>query len=245
MNRDRTNSELPPPVGSFATSLFCISVFATMLVPIVALTYSYNTLTAAASGLGFVLLVGADWFLWAFRKRSNQSSNPIPAPNALRVGLILGLLWAVEIGINNFAAPPLPARDHIDNLFWGVIAVSILVLASMRAFQAGSLVRGIEAGTWSGFVSGLVACCAALAMIVFGMRFILSDPVNIAEWAGRGSGANAPTMAAYFAFETFAGAFGHLIVLGIAMGALLGLIGGGIGKCVRWGRGSPSRLELE
>jgi hypothetical protein len=37
-------------------------------------------------------------------------------------------------------------------------------------------------------------------------------------------------MASYFAYETFAGAFLHLTVLGIGMGALLGVVGGVVGK---------------
>jgi hypothetical protein len=40
-------------------------------------------------------------------------------------------------------------------------------------------------------------------------------------------------MAAYFAFETFAGAFGHLVVLKVAMGGLLGVLGGSIGKGIK------------
>ncbi len=65
------------------------------------------------------------------------------------------------------------------------------------------------------------------------MRFITHDLLNIAEWAGRAVDNHAPTMAAYFAFETFAGAFLHLTVLGIAMGGLLGIVGGMIGRGAR------------
>ena len=70
----------------------------------------------------------------------------------------------------------------------------------------------------------------ALSLIVFGMRFIAQDPLNISEWAVCRADSGAPTMAAYFAYETFAGAFSHLIVLGIVMGCLLGLLGGSIWK---------------
>jgi len=73
----------------------------------------------------------------------------------------------------------------------------------------------------------------ALSMIVFGMRWITQDPLNIAEWAVRGAQSEAPSMAAYFAFETYAGAFLHLIVLGLMMGLLLGLIGGLVGKGIQ------------
>jgi len=76
-----------------------------------------------------------------------------------------------------------------------------------------SLVQGIGAGLWSGLASGVLACSMALGMIVFGMGFITHDPLNIQEWAVRGSSGVAPTMAAYFAYETLTGAFGHLVVL--------------------------------
>jgi hypothetical protein len=144
--------------------------------------------------------------------------------------MVLGVLWLIEISINNFIAPPLPLRDNIDNIFWAAIALSILVLAIISAYRARSLLQGIKVGTWSGFVSGLIACCTALSMIVFGMHFITHDPLNIAEWGVRQAGSPAPGIASYFAYETFAGGFLHLIVLGIAMGALLGVAGGLIGK---------------
>jgi hypothetical protein len=78
----------------------------------------------------------------------------------------------------------------------------------------------------------------ALALIVFGMYFITHDPLNLAEWAARSKANQSTTMAAYFAYETFAGAFLHLIVLGLLMGGLLGMVGGILGKgskkVIRW-----------
>jgi hypothetical protein len=50
-------------------------------------------------------------------------------------------------------------------------------------------------------------------------------------------------MAAYFAYETLTGAFGHLVVLGIAMGGLLGIVGSVIGKGVRATRNWAGRLR--
>jgi hypothetical protein len=146
------------------------------------------------------------------------------------LGLILGLLWVIEIGINNYIAPPLPARDIIDNIFWGAIALSILIFAIVRAYRSGSFLLAVEGAAWNGLVSGLLACCMALFVIVFAMDFITHDPLNVTEWAARGAGNLAPTMAAYFAFETFAGAFLHLVVLGVGMGGLLGIVGAMLGK---------------
>ena len=81
--------------------------------------------------------------------------------------------------------------------------------------------------------SGAIACCMALSLIVFGMPFIVRDPLNSAEWAERGSTSGAPNMASYFAYQTFAGAFLHLVVLGVLMGALLGAFGGLVGRMIR------------
>jgi hypothetical protein len=73
----------------------------------------------------------------------------------------------------------------------------------------------------------------ALGMVVFGIAFIIRDPLNIQEWAMRGSSNGAPTMAAYFGYETLRGASGHLVVLGIVMGGVLGIVGSVIGKGLR------------
>jgi hypothetical protein len=155
------------------------------------------------------------------------------ANDANLVGIILGILWVVEISINNFIAPPLPARDIVDNIFWAVIALVIFVFTTVCAYRAKRFASGMEAGIWSGLVSGIFACCMALALIVFGMHFITHDPLNITEWAARGTNTSAPTMAAYYAYETFAGAFGHLTILGIFMGLLLGLLGGTVGRAIQ------------
>jgi hypothetical protein len=132
--------------------------------------------------------------------------------------VVLGLLWVIEIGINNFLAPPLPTRDIVDDIFWGVIAFSILSLALWQTYRVNSLIQGIRAGFWSGLTSGVLASSMALGVVVFGIAFIIRDPLNIQEWAMRGSSSGAPTMAAYFGYETLMGAFGHLVVLGIVMG---------------------------
>ncbi len=153
---------------------------------------------------------------------------------ALRVGLAGGILWVLEIGMNNFIAPPLPLCDILDNIFWGVIALIILTHCGWSAFRASSIRTGIEAGNWSGFVSGILACCMALNMIVFGMFFITQDPLNITEWAVRGTESGTPSMAAYFAFETLAGGLMHLLNLGLIMGLLLGMIGGVLGRATQF-----------
>jgi hypothetical protein len=133
--------------------------------------------------------------------------------------------------MNNVIQPRLPLRDYLDNIFWAIIALLILYVSFKDAFNERKIFAGIKAGFFSGFASGIVACITALALICFGMKLLLlKDPVNIAEWADMKNKTAYPTMASYFAYQTFAGAIMHLVFLGIVMGLLLGIIGGLLGK---------------
>jgi hypothetical protein len=213
--------------------LLILSVFNAILAATTAFNYAYSPLFAVGAGIGFFILLAAAGFLWLYARRTRRAESSLPVPQAIILGIFLGLLWVVEIGINNLIAPPLPARDIIDDSFWAVIGISILVAAGVWAYRSDRVWTGIVAGVWSGSVSGLFACGVALGMIVLGMNFITQDPLNVAEWAARGPDNTAPTMAAYFAFETLAGAFLHLTVLGPIMGVLLGGVGGIAGKVAK------------
>jgi hypothetical protein len=216
-----------PQTKILLSILLSLVIAGIAFVAMVALRYSYSPLTGAESAVGLILLFLTGGFFWFTRLRSLQRRS------AMLLGIILGLLWVIEISINNFIAPPLPARDIIDNIFWGAIALSILVFTIVRAYRSGSFLLAVEGATWSGLVSGLLACCMALFVIVFAMDFIIHDPLNVAEWAARGAGNLASSMAAYFAFETFAGAFLHLVVLGVGMGGILGIVGAMLGKGIK------------
>jgi hypothetical protein len=146
------------------------------------------------------------------------------------LGLWFGLLWTIEISINNLVRPGLPLRDNIDNTFWAIIALLILIAAIRDAYRTNLFLNGVISGFWSGLASGAVACLTALIFVVFGMKFILLDPLNIKEWTDIKATNNSPGMDVYFAYQTFAGAIMHLFILGAIMGLLLGIIGGTIGK---------------
>ncbi|MFN8439842.1 MAG: hypothetical protein U0175_03680 [Caldilineaceae bacterium] len=202
------------------------------LVGWIGLRYRYSTLTTVESGIGFVtlLIVAAILALYRQQARRNQDTT---GDKVLLLGLALGLIWMIEISINNFIAPPLPARDIIDDILWAIISFVTLFFAVKQAYRENRFGAGVTVGIWSGFVSGLVACFMALLVIAFGMHFILQDPLNIAEWSVRAATTDAPNMATYFAFETFAGAFAHLILIGVIFGMLLGMFGAGIGKGIK------------
>ncbi len=153
-----------------------------------------------------------------------------PSQRNTMLGILIGLLWTIEIGMNNIVQPQLPLRDHLDNIFWGIIACCILCVAIKDSFKTISIIKGIKAGFLSGFSSGVVACITALLLITFGMHLLLKDPINIAEWKNLNNSNQYPDMAVYFAYQTMAGAILHLVVLGAVMGLLLGIVGGILGK---------------
>lgn len=230
------HTELRSTQGRFVLLLLIITGIGLVEVLFTAGLYGYNALTWGVAGVGGLVLLGVGGGLWILGTRLKDMVVWQRVNWAIGIGLGLGVLWMVEIGINNFIAPPLPGRDIIDDVLWGLIALGILAFAIWQAYAGRRIWAGVEAGLWTGFVSGLLACGMALSMIVLGMYFITHDPLNVAEWADRGATSGAPTMAAYFAFETFAGAFLHLIVLGFGMGGLLGVVGGVFGRGARWVR---------
>ena len=213
---------------TLATSLVVCGL-SVVLAAIVGFEYSYSARTSGLSVAAVLCLLAISVFLWTLGPRMTAPDSS-PSRSALSTGLLIGLLWTVEIAINNLAAPGLPARDIIDNAFWAVVALGIAAVAARASHRSGRLSDGLQAGLGAGVASGLVACLSALVMIVFGMRFITADPLNIAEWAARGAASGATGIAAYFAFESLAGALMHLLLLGALMGALLGVLGGAVGR---------------
>jgi hypothetical protein len=80
---------------------------------------------------------------------------------------------------------------------------------------------GLRAGVWSGVASGLGAALGGAILLAFLRPYVERDPLMLSEWKQRGSGSD---LATYVTRETLAGVGGHLWVLGIVQGALLGLI---------------------
>ncbi len=215
-------------------------VIAAALVVATLVRYPGNTQTTVEYiGLGTVaiaILLGLG--IWAASHVAKSTTRPDVAA-ARRLGsiggVILGLLWVIEISFNNFVPSAIAtpaARGIVDNGIWALIAVSMVVLAAASALRTRRFMAGVRTGFWSGLVSGLIACLMGLLLVVFWLQFVLRDPFSVQEWAQRHTESGAPNMATYFAYETMGGALLHLVVLGIIMGALMGLIGSGIGKGV-------------
>jgi len=107
-----------------------------------------------------------------------------------------------------------------------LIALLILIASFRESYKSGKFTDGIKSGFWTGMSSGAFACLSALLLIVFGMKLILIDPLNIKEWTDTKGSFTVPGMDIYFAYQSFAGAMIHLYILGIIMGLLLGSLGG-------------------
>src|SRR5947209_4843793 len=176
----------------------------------------------------FVLLFAMNLTLFLTKRKT--ADLHIFQQKSVTLGLLTGLLWTVEIGMNNILQPALPLRDILDDIFWTVIALIIAGVSIRYAYRTNEIRMGLKVGFWSGLSSGTVACLTALFFVVAGMQFLLHDPLNSAEWSARGATSGTPNMATYFAYQTLAGALLHLVVLGAMMGIVLGLIGGALGK---------------
>jgi hypothetical protein len=221
--------------------LLGILLLSAVLISVIALDYTYDAFSLKAGGAALAVVLAALGAAWLLTRTARREETPAALDKTTRLGLVLGLFWTVEIGANNVLAPPQPGRDTMDNIFWALIALGILIVSIVASYSSGRLRDGLAAGAWSGFVSGAVACGTALVLIVFGMRLLLSDPVNLAEWSSRAKGSTAPTMASYFAYETLAGALLHLVVSGAVMGFVLGLVGGILGKTAKLGAPQAAR----
>lgn len=233
------------PIRSVATQTHYLArfgvpggfVIAAALVAAALIRYPGNARTATEYiGLGaaaIIILLGLG--IWtAFRAGSSKTRPDLAAARRLGStgGVVLGILWVIEISFNNFVPPDIStpaARGIVDNGIWALIAIAMIVLAATSAYSARRFMVGVQAGFWSGLVSGLIACLMGLLLVVFWLQYVLRDPLSIQEWAERHTESGAPNMATYFAYETLGGALLHLVLLGIIMGGLMGLIGGGIG----------------
>lgn len=215
-------------------ALFLGFGLAIALVGVTVFRYPGNAQTSAqylGLGLaGIVSLLVAGLILGFPGARTRSAEGARTLRNGVTLGVILGILWVLEINYNNIFTPPVTVRDPVDNIFWAVIALAILVQAFLTAFRTRRFLRGVQAGFWSGTVSGLVACLMGLVLVVFLLRLVTNDPVSVQEWNDLGKTSGAPDIATYFAYETLAGALLHLFVLGSIMGILLGVIGGGLGR---------------
>jgi hypothetical protein len=172
---------------------YCL-IISSILVIIIYFPYRPFSWPVGYEALGclvsLVILSLSIFLLWAFRNKSILTEEQ----KNISLGLTIGLLWTIEIGVNNLIHPMLPLRDVIDDIFWAEIALIILFFASAEAYEKRKISAGFISGFWTGTGSGVIACLTALVLIVFGMKFIISDPLNTKEWADTNRNLHYPNM---------------------------------------------------
>jgi hypothetical protein len=222
-----------PPQIKANTFLRIILILSAILVLLIFFVYRTNHwpagIEAAGCLISFILLSATTTLLWVMRNNFIDRLQE----RSVSFGLYLGLLWVIEISINTFVQPGLPYRDRLDDAFFFIIALLTLSIIIRDAYQSNKFLSGLKSGLWIGFASGAIACLAALLLIVFGMKYLLSDPLNIKEWSDSKMTADTPNMAVYFAYQTLAGAIMHIYILGVISGLVLGSLGGLTGLIIK------------
>jgi hypothetical protein len=187
----------------------------------------------AITGVGAAMLIGLGAVAWRASPRSEPGLRSATWRLGVWTGLALGAMWILEIGINNvFPADrvPIGARDLADDVIWALISLATILVAGVAAHRAGSIAAGAAVGVWSGAVSGLLAYLAGLVVVAFFIEALKRSPDLIAEFPSSG----AADLATYVTYTTIGwplgGAAGHLWLLGIGAGALLGTVGGGAAR---------------
>lgn len=154
-----------------------------------------------------------------------QPAAPLVVRRGLGFGAVLGVAWAVLLMLLDLRAPARPLGDLLLGAF-GTLLIALCLLAG----RAGARRTG-RAGTglWTGLVTALVAALigdlAVLAIVTVFLDVLRGNPAEIHAWLQSG----APDFAAYELDDALGGCL-YTTVLGAALGAGLGALGGLIGQ---------------
>lgn len=179
-------------------------------------------LEAVTMGGSAMVLLAVAWWLTS---RPGVPDRRVVLAWGLGTGAILGVLWIAEIAFNNLTPHSIStasARGVLDNATWAIVGVVTVVVAARVAAATGRWRCGVRAGVWSGVGSGLGAGVGGALLLGFGRPFVERDPLMLAEWRDRAAYVR---VSVYVTRETMAGVAGHVWVLGVAQGALLGVLG--------------------
>jgi hypothetical protein len=168
-----------------------------------------------------VAMVAVTWWLTG---RADRADQRLVLTWGLGSGLLLGGLWIGEIAFNNLTPHTVSTagtRGVLDNVTWAVVGVVTAAAAGAVTARTRRWRSGLRAGMWSGVGSGLGAALGGAVLLAAFRSSVEQDPLMLDEWRRRGPGLD---LSVYVTRETMAGVGGHLWVLGLAQGALLGLI---------------------
>jgi hypothetical protein len=221
-------------VSVAAAELVVVAVL--LLVAALAVPHSDATVwfeSAVVAGSALVLA----GVLRAWPGRRSGADRRLVVVWGLGSGSLLGVSWMAEIGFNNLAPRSLATagvRGVVDNTTWVVVVVVTVVVSAMVTARTRRWQSGLRAGMWSGLGSGIGAALGGGVLLAVLRVRVEQDPLMLEEWHARAVDTD---LAVYVARETLAGVGGHLWVLGLAQGALLGLLAGAATAIVVRSRG--------
>jgi len=157
---------------------------------------------------------------WLWRQSSLEAW-----PQSRRVGRWIGILWCLEIVFNNGPWHSLNVwaiRAWVDNGVWLTTTLLVVYHAVERRRAGARRVDTVKAAATASLLGGVYAALTALAFIHGGLQWVIADPISQAEWST--VHVSFPLLRAddYFAYETLAGAIGHVLFLGLFAGTLIG-----------------------
>jgi hypothetical protein len=100
-----------------------------------------------------------------------------------------------------------------------------LIAGAYEAKRTGNIRTGGLVGLWSGLISGLITFLSLMAITYLFLGTMLQDSENSLQFQESG----APNLVTFVIGDSLAGAIGHLVI-GLVLGAGLGILGGMIGK---------------
>lgn len=186
-------------------------------------------LEASVVAVSAVLLAVTAWWLTG---RPAVADRRVVLFWGLGCGFGLGVLWILEIAFNNVTSAWVSTasnRGVVDNVTWVVVGLVTFLTAAAVTARTGRWRSGLRAGVWSGVGSGLGASLGGAALLAFLRSNVERDPLMLGEWRQRASDMD---LAVYVTRETMAGVGGHLWVLGVAQGAVVGLVAATLGLVV-------------
>jgi hypothetical protein len=140
-----------------------------------------------------------------------------------RTGVIVAGCWAVEVTAGNVLGDHAWVRVLYMAANIGVLVATLAggVIAGARNRRLGA---GVLAGVYSGVIGAMVPLIELLALAYLFPGLVGSDPQNIAEAARSHTG----SVLQFAVGDDMVAGISHLL-LGPALGALLGTLGGAIG----------------
>jgi hypothetical protein len=173
--------------------------------------------------VGGALVLTLTAYVWAGQRSAWASVDEITAVQGpgLRWGVIIGIVWAARLSCEQLAPAAEAMSSSLGVLSWAVMLYAYARVGMAAAGATGQTRQGALAGVWSGMVSALIAFSYALLLGLAITGTLVPRPDVSAPMEALA----APTLRAILASGLLT-----LIVLGPALGAAFGALGGWLGR---------------